>query len=781
MQALAVLMMGTGSALAQTVDLHWTSPVQEQHVTFYAEPQGKPPEEMAVLVESDAPEVELRKRQQEWETEASTNRDFMRTKPFPFMSTEGQLDFKKAVWVPFKTNLLVDFGPEDGGRWLWVSFRNKNGNNLHWDSHHIVVQTKPSKITITSPKEIVTSQPMIQLQGLIFPDLQFGQIHYQVFNQEGVSTAQGEASIHDRQTATSNDPFTCYDIELSSGTNTIILSGTDDAGFSFATNFVCVFTIVGDTNPPGFSVTYPQDGMSISGSQFDLYGRCDDTPTAVVTALLCNDEGKSAHLNNGFVERNGCLWVERVPVAEGKNYLTIVATDAANNSSLTNLMFTKSGMTLYMNPVADPNQLWQPRITIMGFCSDTNRTVTVSGVKAKMKPDGHWTATNVPVNSPNGGGTATFDISAGDDNENSSQTNSWLPTICGQPVENNALSAGLSLKAVSTNEYNHYSISLGLTNTSGHNIPNTWMLPKGDARFSIHLYDLINQEVVKQEWIEKSGQTLATNLNIHHLGKDQLTNLDSIISFQTNSTARIASLNLDEHFRLPLPGDYRLEVALRMFKIATDGQLIPVEFPPISTTIKIIDQSSEMVFYLNNLQRQNKLIWGAERDGLRIGVAHGMKWTRINDANQIEIFLQNTSTNDYRSWNLRFPNPKEQFDVTLYDSSGKEVPKTALGEQQGQPLSLDGQDPRKTTGIMDQFFGNNNQGGRRLRPIFVSAKDATECARFNLNDYFEIKTPGKYRLTYQQRFYRWNTNSILNGVILPTVTVPLDINYVPGQ
>lgn len=599
-------MMTMSSARGQSVDLHWTSPVKERYVTFYAEPQGNSPEEMAILVESDAAEVELMNRQLEWGAEARTNHDLIRTKPFPFMTTVGQTDFSKAVWVPFKTNLMVDFGSGDGGRWLWVSFKNRNDTNPHWDSHHIVVRNTPSKIVFTNPKKNVTSQPMIQLQGLISPDLQFGQIHYEVFNQDGALTAQDEASIHDRQTATSNDPFTCYDIQLSPGTNTIVLSGTDDAGFAFTTNFVCVFTTVGDTNPPVFKLAWPEDGMSISGSQFDLYGQCDD-PTATVAALLCNDEGQSTRLE-GFVERNGCLWVERVPVAEGRNYITVVTTDAAQNSSLTNLVFTKSGMTLYMDAVPDPNKLWQPNIDITGYCSLTNRTVMVNGVKAKMNADGHWAATHVPVRSPNGGGTASFNLKTEPDDDTAPPTNSWLPTVCCVPA--NSLSAGISIMPANTNEYNHYRVCLGFTNTSGGNIPNlNWMLPREESRFVLHLYDQTNKEIAQREYYEKSGQGMATNVNIHHLGKNELTNIDGIIAFTTNGTVRIAALNLDQHYQLPTPGDYRLEVGLRLFKIAGDGQLIPFEFPAVATTLHIIDQASEMTFYLNGLQQQGKLAW----------------------------------------------------------------------------------------------------------------------------------------------------------------------------
>jgi len=50
-----------------------------------------------------------------------------------------------------------------------------------------------------------------------------------------------------------------------------------------------------------------------------------------------------------------------------------------------------------MDKLADPQQLWQRRITVTGYYSRTNHSVSVNGVKARMKPDGHWVAENVPV------------------------------------------------------------------------------------------------------------------------------------------------------------------------------------------------------------------------------------------------------------------------------------------------------------------------------------------------------------------------------------------------
>jgi len=775
---LLVLSLTMVVAMARDVQTHYSDVVNSNQVAVELIPDGEIPELMAVIVQTNDPMEAWQKNQQaameKWRSEVKTNHNARPVMPPPPSNNY----FDDAKWLPFKTNLLVDLGSGDGKRELLFSFRYKGQTRSDgWSGSGVMVQTTLPFIVITNPKQNTTSQPMVQFQGYCSKAL--STIHYDLINEKGDKTVSGgDGFVNDQYFDKdlfdyTTNYFTCYDVQLNPGTNTFVLHCTDNAGNMIATNFVVVFTTVGDTNPPIFKPDWPQDGMSIVGSQFDLRGPCDD-PTSIVTAFACDDEGRTTRLG-GECERNGYLWVERIPLAEGKNYITVVTTDAAQNSSVTNLMVSKSDVTLYMDPIPDTKKLWQSTTTVTGFYSRTNHTVFVNGVKAKMNPDGHWVATGVPVTA---GGTASFDMKTDDDDP--PPTNSWLPTICSQPVENNSLSAGISLPSLGTNEYDHYPVYLGMTNTSGANIPMTWMLPVEEARFSLHLYDTNNKEVTKREYFKKSGQVLLDNLNIHHLGKNELTNIDGIISFSTNSTARIASLNLDEHFQLPPPGEYRLEIVARLFKIADDGRLIPFEFPPLSTMVQIIDQPAEIIFYLNDLQRQGKLTWGAELNSLRIGVAYGLNERRPNEANPIEIFLENLSTNDFHNWNLRFPNPNEQFDISLYDSSGNEVLKTDLGKKQGQPLSLDGQNPTKAPGVMDDInalFGTSNvRRGRGLRPVFVSAKDATDCGRFNLNDYFEIKSPGNYKLTYQQRFYWWNTNSTLTGITMPMVTVPLEIH-----
>jgi hypothetical protein len=196
------------------------------------------------------------------------------------------------------------------------------------------------------------------------------------------------------------------------------------------------------SKPPRISVTWPKDGTCLAQPYFDLYGRCDNSH-ARITAFVCNDQCQSA-VREGFVEPNGCLWVDGTPMKHGKNYLTLVATDRIGNSSFTNLVFFGSKMVLSMDPLTHPGEVWFGKTTVTGFCSDTNRTVSVNGVRAVMNPDGRWTAVDVPSRSPDRGGADVFELLAegGDDDEPLSPP--WLPAICGPAIDNVPLRAGIS-------------------------------------------------------------------------------------------------------------------------------------------------------------------------------------------------------------------------------------------------------------------------------------------------------------------------------------------------
>ena len=754
-------------------ELHWTSPVKERVVTFPIEPHGKAPELMSVFVASDKAQVDTRKRQEEWQLEFQTNRNLPRTKPFPFLRNSAQPDFSKAEWVPFKTNVAVDLGPGDGGRWLWVSFKNRADANPYWESCRIVFQGSPPIIGITNPKQTITAQPVIQLQGFLTTPLD-GAIKYELLNQDGAVARRGEGLVKDqyydraRGDVTTNY-FWCYDVKLSPGTNTFVLHAKDRAGYSVTTNCVFVFTTVGKTNPPVFKLEWPLDGTIVSGTKFDLHGACDD-PTANVTALICDDQGNAKKLD-GFVERNGCLWVEHVPLAAGISYITIVTSDAAQNSSLTNITLGKSQYILSIDRFADPKQLWQPQIRVTGYYSRTNHSLLVNGVRATMQSDGHWVAENVPVNSPNGGATASFQATADPDDERMTPSHGWQPSLYGEPT--NSIQAGISFVAVGTNEYNHYGVCVGITNLAETNLLRNWMLPSAESRVALRLVDKAGK-ALPTTYGQKSEEALPDHLNIHRLGKKELACLDGVIPLGTNMALQLAGVNLDGHFQRPPPGDYRLEVRERLFQMAEDGRLIPITLPPVMANISVIDQPSEMTFILNDLATRRSLSWGPALNSLRVGVAHNLSQPRSGKGVEIQVFLENLGTNIVR--NLRLPRIEEQFDVSLLDAAGAEVRKTALGRQRGLPLTIPSSGG--ATGLSREVGALMGLGDPRrsaLRLISLAARDAMAIGEFNLSEFFDIESPGKYRLMYQQKLYQLDSSNKLTGLSMPQVVVPIDM------
>ena len=89
-------------------------------------------------------------------------------------------------------------------------------------------------------------------------------------------------------------------------------------------------------------------------------------------------------------------------MADGTNTFTLVARDAAGNSTVTNLSLVKSGVELTINVLT--TNLYQLTAAVSGTVSDSGYAVWVNGVVAGAT-NGAWVATNVPVTA---GGTASF-------------------------------------------------------------------------------------------------------------------------------------------------------------------------------------------------------------------------------------------------------------------------------------------------------------------------------------------------------------------------------------
>ncbi len=333
-----------------------------------------------------------------------------------------------AEWIPYADKVEVDLGAGDGERQIFVAAKWKaTDKGYEGSGFGLTVNRSRAKplIVITNPVERVVSQPVIQLQG--YSPKRLDRISYELFDQSGKKViADGDGFVTDQYFDKASFEFTtnyfkCTDVELQPGTNRIVLRCVDEADNAATRNLIYVFSTAGDHEPPVFAaVHWPNPGAKISGDSFTVRGRIDDYTARMTGQIVANGR---TNLINGFPERNGCFWYEEVPLSAGANYVSLIATDAAGNPAKTNFVVHGSdGPIITLDPITPAAKLWEPRITVTGKVRPPNNNVWINGVQAVVKSDGTWRAESVPVRSPNGGGVATFDMTATPMGELTSQT-----------------------------------------------------------------------------------------------------------------------------------------------------------------------------------------------------------------------------------------------------------------------------------------------------------------------------------------------------------------------
>jgi hypothetical protein len=318
-----------------------------------------------------------------------------------------------ATWNTYtSSNLIINLGVTQGWHNVWVGLRGLPPDAQQtWQREHLNLALPPV-LVITNPAANVVSQPIVQIYGYCQESL--ASISYDISNAVGVVTNQ-PSEITDQFYDTNACGFTtnyfeCLDVPLTNGLNIITLHATDLAGNTTVTNFNFTLDYSSKTNPPVVQITWPQIGTQISGSNFTCRGWLDD-PTATITTQLVLTNGFGTNMfvytntYDGGVERNGNFWLENLPINTGTNTFTITVTDAAGNTSVTNISVVQSTLVLTVNPVTPDSQLWQPTVNLTGTISDPTYAVWVNGVKGHNNGNGTWSANNVPVNS---GGTASF-------------------------------------------------------------------------------------------------------------------------------------------------------------------------------------------------------------------------------------------------------------------------------------------------------------------------------------------------------------------------------------
>ena len=254
---------------------------------------------------------------------------------------------------------------------------------------------KPIFVVITSPTNRVVGTPLIQLKGNFVGSI--SSLTYDVINSEGCRTNQGNFIINwgpgSEEVATNY--FECYDLPLSKGTNLIVLHTLFDDGRTLTNQVNCVMDYSKFTNPPEIKILWPSNKTSIAGSMFTLQAQVAD-PTTTIHVSVSHQSPSPLEFDDASVEHNGRVIVKDLPLEDGTNVISVVAKDAAGNSSTTNLNIYGSPIKITMRPV-NSDQLNQQYATVSGMISDASLTVWVNGQQADVSTNGQWQADSVTL------------------------------------------------------------------------------------------------------------------------------------------------------------------------------------------------------------------------------------------------------------------------------------------------------------------------------------------------------------------------------------------------
>jgi len=496
-------------------------------------------------------------------------------------------NWSPAEWVPYSSNVDLDLGESDGMKRVLIQGEWDDGSIMGSGSAITLLRSSPI-IAVTNPPSLLTAQPMIQLKG--YSDRTLASIYFDVINPSGTYTARNRPGFSTDQYfdrnlfAMTTDYFECLDIELSRGTNTIVLRCADEAGNLTTTNFYFVFTTAGHTNPPLITLAWPTNGSHLQVGDFSIRGQLDD-PTATVMGWITDSQGHTQVLE-GVVEREGRFWLDHVRMPEEIGYVSLVAFDAATNSSATNFTIHRGHTELKLDPL--PVLPDRGTITVTGWIGRSNYAVRVNGVQAVVQPDGKWKADRVPVTA---GGVAIFDASARPTDTNApdpdAETNVPPPIYWGEVTDQ--IQAGVYFPAPPANQVNPYACDLYVRNTSGSNQSLSWVRPKQNARLSVFLYGRDGTNVpmtVRNEPVELLPNA---RMNIHHLGEREVDLIDGFLDLPANMPVRVASLHLADWFSLT-PGQYILDIGPQLFHANEDGDLTPFDAARAGTNITVIPQ-----------------------------------------------------------------------------------------------------------------------------------------------------------------------------------------------
>ena len=206
---------------------------------------------------------------------------------------------------------------------------------------------------------------------------------------------------------------------------------------------------------------------------------------------------------------------------------------------------------------------------------------------------------------------------------------------------------------------------------------------------------------------------------------------------------------------------------------------MPIELPALKQPLKIISQSEELARRLAELEGDKALVWGAETNGINVGIAHGIlgkSGTRLQD---ITVYIRNHGTNDLMNQFWRLPEPDElpPFELELYGADGGKIVAKPVAGSKPAPVIQNRIQGGHRAGSFDGFPAKINGVWRTVQFLSLPTNQVMRLTQFHLLDYFDIKKPGRYQLIYRQRFYGiTHVNSELINFLLPPVSMTVDLD-----
>jgi hypothetical protein len=240
-------------------------------------------------------------------------------------------DITAACFVRETMANCEEIGFQDGQHSIAVSIRDMAGN-IATASTQVMQDARPPQLSIDTPVDgMVTNDRTIQVTGAISDNLDLG-------GDSGLV----RVLVNGIAAQVSNGRFVVEAVPLGRGPNTIRAMAVDQAGHTATATTTVTFHDL--SAPILLSLLAPTDGAVLSSPDVTIHGTIDHA-TDQETGVIVN--GVVALVHEGRFAAN------HVPLEEGENVITVVATDSAGNTETTTITLYRDTSEGYVRLTAD--------------------------------------------------------------------------------------------------------------------------------------------------------------------------------------------------------------------------------------------------------------------------------------------------------------------------------------------------------------------------------------------------------------------------------------------